>query len=159
MQAKNLRCEYLVNPLGIDAQNPRLSWVCEGGTKQTAYRIVATCNDAVVWDSGKTVTDDMCCEYPLPLVSRQKVKWQVTLWDENDEMGQVSAAGFETGLLNSCDWQAQWIAGNYKVNKKLRYPVDCFQKTFRASQVEKARLYVTACGLYEAKINGKRVGE
>jgi len=34
-----LRCEYAVNPLGIDAARPRLSWALESsrrGTRQTA---------------------------------------------------------------------------------------------------------------------------
>ena len=40
-----------------------------------------------------------------------------------------------------------------------RYPVDCFKKEFSVEKdIKKARLYITACGVYEAKINGKRVG-
>ena len=40
MKAINLRTEYLYSPLGIDCQKPRLMWNCDGGTTQTAYRIV-----------------------------------------------------------------------------------------------------------------------
>ena len=47
--------------------------------------------------------------------------------------------------------------GDYPVRKKQRYPVDCFRKVLRG-QVQKARLYLTACGLYEARLNGRRVG-
>ena len=39
----NLRCEYQKDPLGIDAVNPRLSWLMEDGErgqKQTAYQIL-----------------------------------------------------------------------------------------------------------------------
>ena len=39
---KNLRCEYKINPLGVDIENPRLSWVLESnqrGVKQIAYQI------------------------------------------------------------------------------------------------------------------------
>ncbi|MGN1234470.1 MAG: family 78 glycoside hydrolase catalytic domain, partial [Christensenellaceae bacterium] len=43
--------------------------------------------------------------------------------------------------------------------KTRRYPVDCFRKTFEGSCVKRARLYISACGLYEARLNGKRVGE
>src|SRR4051812_17732566 len=42
MRATALRCEYLVNPLGIDEKRPRLSWVIESeqrGQKQTAYQV------------------------------------------------------------------------------------------------------------------------
>ncbi len=40
-----------------------------------------------------------------------------------------------------------------------RYPVDCFRKQFTPRQVAKARLYITACGLYEARLNGARAGQ
>ena len=41
MNAINLKCEYLINPIGIDIQKPHLMWNCENGIKQTAYRIIA----------------------------------------------------------------------------------------------------------------------
>lgn len=67
-------------------------------------------------------------------------------------------AFFEMGLLSAADWKAKWISGDYRVDKKLRYPVDCFRKNFTALDVRKAQLYGTACGLYEIKINGRRAG-
>ena len=159
MKAINLKTEYLNNPIGIDAQKPRLMWTCDGGVKQTAYRIVAAIDGATVWDSGKVLSDEMRAEYPIALQSRQRVEWSVTLFDENDEEGETASAFFETGLLNADDWKAKWIAGNYRVSRNKRYPVDCFKKSFNAENVKRARLYITACGLYEAKLNGKRVGE
>lgn len=62
------------------------------------------------------------------------------------------------GLLAREDFKAKWITGKYSVNPRKRYPADCFRKCFQTENVRKARLYITACGLYEAKINGKRVG-
>ena len=134
-------------------------WNCEGGKKQIAYRIVATSDGKTVWDSGKVLSSSMRAEYPKAPLSRQRVEWTVTLWDENDKEGESATAFFEYGLLSPADWKAKWISGNYRVNKKLRYPVDCFKKDFTAIGVRKARLYVTACGLYEVKINGKKAGE
>ena len=159
MKAINLKTEYLVNPMGIDIQNPRLMWNCEGGITQTAYRIVAKMDEKIIWDSGKVNSSSMHAEYPLPLLSRERIEWNVTLWDENDFEGKHSqTAFFEMGLLSTNDFVAKWISGNYCINKKKRYPVDCFKKQFNVKSVEKARLYITACGLYEAMINGKRVG-
>lgn len=159
MKAINLKTEYLVNPVGIDIQNPRLMWNCDGGIKQTAYRIIAKSDGKTVWDSGKVVSSSMRAEYPHKLKSRERVEWTVTLRDESDHEGEPSeTAYFETGLLSASDFTAKWISGNYHVNKKNRYPVDCFKKQFNAQNVAKARLYITACGLYEAKINGQRVG-
>ena len=159
MRAIKLKTEYLIEPVGIDIQKPLLMWNCDGGMKQTAYHINASLNGKTVWDSGKVRADAMRAEYPKELGSRQRVEWKVRLWDENDEPGDWSdTAFFETGLLSADDWKAKWVAGNYHVNKKKRYPVDCFKKAFTAIGVRKARLYVTACGLYEIKLNGQRVG-
>ncbi len=152
MKAIRLRTEYLNNPLGIDIQKPRLMWNCQGGVKQTAFRI--RCQN---WDSGKVASSAMFADYPHVFASRERISWQVRLWDENDIPGDWSEGSFEMGLLNAADWKASWITGDYKVDKKHRYPVDCFRKTFSAP-TGNARLYITACGLYEATLNGKRVG-
>ena len=162
MLAVNIKTEYLHNPMGIDIVQPRLFWNCEGGVTQTAYQIL--CRDEeghTLWDSGKTPGSAMRAQYAGEvLTSRSRVIWQVRLWDENDRPGDWSEeANFELGLLDASDWQAKWIAGNYRVNKKQRYPVDCFRKVFSAGAVKKARLYATACGVYEGRLNGKRIGD
>ena len=151
MKAIRLRTEYLVDPMGIDMQNPRLMWNCEDGIRQTAYQIV-TQN----WDSGKVESASMHADYPRELKSRERVSWCVRLWDENDEPGDWSEAFFEMGIS---EWKAQWITGDYRPKKKERYPVDCFRKAFSAESVKQARLYISACGEYEARINGERVGD
>ncbi len=160
MKAIRLRTEYLNNPIGIDIAKPRLFWNCEGGITQTAYQIIAECDGKIVWDSGKTVSSQMThIPYGGSLTSRTRVEWKVRLWDEGDKPGEWSeAAVFEMGLLRALDWKAQWITGDYMVNKKQRYPVDCFRKAFDAKNIVKARLYATACGVYEGCLNGKRIG-
>ena len=159
MKAINLKTEYLKDPMGIDITCPRLMWNCEGGIRQTAYRIVAAADGKEIWDSGKVSSSFMRAEYPLKPVSRQRVEWSVTLWDEEDNEGEKACSFFEYGLLAAEDWTAKWITGDYRAKKKPRYPVDCFKKTFAAKKVVKARLYATACGLYEICINGKKAGD
>ena len=155
MKAIRLKTEHLFDPVGIDIPHPRLMWNCEGGKKQTAYRIVTE-----KWDSGKVESDAMHAEYPKELISRERVNWTITLWDENDEEGEPAEAYFEMGLLSPADWKAKWITGDYSVNKKNRYPVDCFKKTLTVNKpVASARLYATACGLYEAALDGKKIGD
>ena len=84
----NLTCEYRINPLGIDALQPRLSWQLESdqrGTRQTAYRILvaasesALCGGSLLWDSGKVESDQSIhITYSGPgLVSGQRVYWKV----------------------------------------------------------------------------------
>lgn len=159
MKAVRLRCEYLTDPLGIGTSHPRLQWNCEGGIRQSARRIVAESGGNTVWDSGRAATDSMHADFPVTLTSRMRVTWKVMLWDENGVAGKWSEeAVFEAGLLAPGDWSAEWIAGDYRPRKGRRYPADCFEKTFACGDVVRARLYITACGLYTACLNGERVG-
>ena len=90
-----------------------------------------------------------------PVGEKPRVLWRLRLWDEAGAPGEWSEAAFETGLDR---WQAFWITGDYQPSKRKRYPVDCFRKIFDAGEVKKARLYITACGLYEARLNGEKAG-
>ncbi len=161
MKAIRLRTEYLQEPMGIDITEPRLMWNDAGGTYQTAYQII--CRDDgenLLWDSGKVASSSMYADYAgEKLKSRASVLWQVRLWDEQDQASDWSdQSSFELGLLHPADWQAKWITGDYQANKKHRCPVDCFRKVFTCGEAKKARLYITACGLYEAELNGQRIG-
>lgn len=160
MYAVNLKTEYLKEPIGIDIVKPRFYWNCEGGARQTAYQIIVHVGEEIVWDSGKVSSASMT-HIPYdgqPLNSRDRAEWSVTLWDENDNAGEANHSFFEMGLLEPTNWTAKWITGDYRVNRKQRYPVDCFRKCFETAQVAKARLYITACGLYEAKLDGIKIG-
>ena len=161
MKAIRLQTEYLITPIGIDIKAPRFYWNCEGGINQTAYQIIAERSASIVWDSKKVLSNRMThIKYEGPsLNSRDIITWKVKLWDENDTEGEWSPSSFEMGLLNKDDWKAKWITGDYKPQKNHRYPVDCFQKTFTSKKnIAKARLYITACGLYEATLNGEKIG-
>lgn len=161
IKASNLKTEYLSKPVGIDITTPRFRWNVENAVKQSAYQIIAMVDDETVWNSGKVESSSMT-HIPYggrELRSRERVHWSVKLWDENGDCGEIGHSFFEMGLLDASDWKAKWITGNYKVNKKERYPVDCFQKKLTvAGTVKSARLYITACGLYEAKLDEQKIG-
>ena len=161
MNATRLKTEYLTDPIGIDIPAPRLFWNCEGGERQTAYELTARDDRGrILWDSGKVESASMRAAWAGPVLgSRARVAWRVRLWDERGAAGAWSEeAFFELGLLRPEDWKARWIAGDYPPKKNRRYPVDHFRKRFTAAAIKKARLYITACGLYEAWLNGARVG-
>ena len=162
IKAINLKTEYLQKPLGIDIVRPRFMWNVDGAVKQTAYQIIAKVNGKTVWNSGKVESSAMThIPYGGPEPhSRERVYWSVKLWDENGVGGEISHSFFEMGLLDASDWKAKWITGNYKIKKNERYPVDCFRKQLSVdAEVKSARLYITACGLYEAKVDGRRIGD
>ena len=153
MRAIRLRTEYLRDPMGIDILNPRIMWNCgdwtelksAAGAKQTAYQIVTD-----QWDSGKVESSSMQAVYPLELKSRERVNYKIRLWDGDGEPGEWAESFFEMGLLDPVDWKGKWITGDYVPKKNERYPVDCFRKAFETGKaIEKARLYITACGVSE----------
>src|SRR5689334_9013708 len=101
----NLKTEYRTNPLGIDVVLPRLSWQMESdaaGAKQTAYQVQAASSadqigQADLWDSGKVESDQSVhvVYAGKALTSRQRVYWNVTVWDEAGKSSQSETAWFE----------------------------------------------------------------
>ena len=171
-QIARLICEYRENPLGIDVQRPRLGWQMQtdrAGARQTAYHIHAASSlnalktgKADVWDSDRVVSDQSVHVVfdGIPLKSRQRVHWQVTVWDENGVSTTSEPAWFEMGLLDTSDWQAQWIGAAFSGGPRSTFPVPYLRKSFELpAQIVSARLYVTALGLFECSINGQLVGE
>ncbi|QDU57486.1 alpha-L-rhamnosidase [Aeoliella mucimassa] len=154
--------EGFTNPLGFHDPTPTFSWKLPVGVKkQTAYRITTTAGDNT-WDSG-WVESDQSTLVPYggkPFTSRDKVTWQVNFRDQDGkEAGASDKATFELGLLSSDDWQAKWIrpAQDSDPNKE---PVAWLRKQFDSNRkVTTARLYITARGLFQASVNGQRVGD
>ena len=111
MKAINLKTEYLKNPIGIDIENPRLMWNCDGGITQTAFQINAFDIDGnLIFDSGKIPSNSMQFTYPLNLLSRARIYWQVKLWDENDKSEDFSEkAFFEIGLKRKADFKGVYV--------------------------------------------------
>ena len=122
MQVEHLRCEYQVNPLGIDAVHPRLSWrlnSSERGAHQTAYQILVASSAALLkldkgdlWDSGKVASDaSIQIAYGgKSLVSRQKCFWKTRVWNGSGEISGWSSDGIWTmGFLSASDWKGRWI--------------------------------------------------
>jgi alpha-L-rhamnosidase len=166
----NLRCEYKVNPLGIDVLKPRLSWQivsAQRGTAQTAYQVhVADSADALaqenlLWDSGKVESDkSIHVAYAGPaLRSGQRCCWQVRIWDGDETSGWSEPASWEMGLLGPEDWQASWIQPDVEEDTSTSQPCPVLRTTFQVDgAVRSARVYATSLGLYEAELNGQRVG-
>lgn len=166
INANDLKTEYLTNPIGIDITSPRFFWTVENAKTQSAYELEVTDdNGNLRWNSGKVESSKMTGIKYLgqELKSRDSLIWKVRLWDQDGNPGDWSEnASFELGLLNKSDWKASWITGNYSVNKKERYPVDCFKKSIEIQsdkKIKKARAYMSACGIYEGYINKQKIGK
>lgn len=118
MRPVGLRCEYMHEPLGIDAYRPRLSWRLESserGQVQSAYRVlVASSPDfpgpADIWDSGR-VEGSRSSSVELPTLpgSGQRCFWKVQVWDSQGCVAESECTWFEMGLLGGGDWEASWV--------------------------------------------------
>ena len=158
MRAIHLKTEHMVNPVGIDSSRPVLSWNCCEGIRQTAYEILASQDGEEVWHTGKVPSSQMSAIYGKETAARQAITWQVRLWDEQDIPGPWSEATFETGLTDG-SWKALWIDPELPHEEAQRQPSSVLRKRFMAPETKRARLYITCHGLYEARLNGKRVGD
>lgn len=160
-----LLTENLENPLGVDADQPRFSWQITSDKRnitQTAYEVKVMAGKKQIWSSGKQTSDQSVhIPYSGPaLESGKKYNWQVRIWDNNGRASKWSSlASFQTAKLNKSDWIAKWIEPGYDEDQALR-PSPLMRKKFNVSKkIASATAYFTAHGMYEAFINGKRVGD
>ncbi|HZM05511.1 MAG TPA: glycoside hydrolase family 78 protein [Candidatus Saccharimonadales bacterium] len=174
-----LRCEYRINPLGLDETAPRLSWrvtAKERDERQTAYEVAvaATPKDlsaktANLWNSGKIPgSDTTAIVYDgEPLVSGEMCYWKVRVWDKDDKVSDWSQPAFwSMGLLKQDDWKGSWIGYDKMRQRDLKStnlflpPPPYLRTEFKVSKkIKRATLYVTALGLADFYVDGRRVSE
>lgn len=160
MKVINIKTEYLSNPLGLDSLHPIITWNVSGEhiKHQKAFEVVYSISGNEKVRIHKD-TNSTRYEFEEELKSRDYVTFEVRVKNEKDQWSPFSEKHhFSIGLLSKEDWSAKWIRGNYKVSKKQRYPVDYFKKVFEVKDISKGFLYITALGIYEAYINGVKVG-
>jgi alpha-L-rhamnosidase len=124
LSVANPRCEYRVDPLGMDISKPHLSWELKSGGKniiQKAYRVLVSDDLAQlrngtgnIWDSGtvNAASSIQVLYAGKQLLSAKKYYWKVMIWDNQGHSSAWSQPAFwQTGLLKPTDWMgAQWIA-------------------------------------------------
>lgn len=174
----NLRTEMLSNPEGIDTATPRLSWelTCDAkDVRQTGYRVIVASTkeklgsgEGDVWDSGEVQSDQsVYIAYGGPqLTSRQQLYWKVKVQTNRGESQWSDGATWSMGLLQPGDWKAQWVGHSAlpddNLTGKTQVPARYLRREFRtadSSAVSRATLYISGLGLYEAFIDGQRVGD
>jgi alpha-L-rhamnosidase len=176
-----LRCEYLVDPLGLDERAPRLSWQLASerrGARQVAYRVRVASTPAKLaagrldrWDSGRVVGDQTThvVYAGTPLRSREVCHWSVEVWDETGASAVSVSASWSMGLLDATDWSARWIAadpGIIRQDPEATAPTlldpgtpAVFNRAFDLpAAVARATVYFTARGLVDLSVNSSRVG-
>ena len=161
MEIKDLRIEYRKDPIGLDLKKPRFSWKLkseEQGILQQFYRVVVTKNNDIVWDTQKQESSDsILIQYEgqvLEACTPYQVK--VEVWDNKGSFA-LTEGFFETGLLEGTNFQAEMITPAFSA-EETACPI--FIKEFELEKpIEKVRIYATALGVYEIKLNGAKVGD
>jgi alpha-L-rhamnosidase len=181
-----LTCELVATPLGIDEPAPRLSWRLSSdrrGDAQTAHRLQVAGRvddldrpDRVLWDTGRMASaENLHLPYDgPPLQSSTRYHWRVTVWDIDGDPAGSAGSWFETGLLHRDDWRASWIGRDPLSAPPMEPPQDDdrsprtryleppphLRRSFTlAGPPIRARLYASARGVYELRLNGQRVGD
>ena len=179
-----LRCAHLDNPLGIAPDRVRFGWLCSGDALQQAYQIQVSqknvvgwpCDVAPFWDSGRTESGESAdVPYAGPaLASGGRYEWRVRTWDTAEAASAWSAPASLEVELRPADWEASWIGlgplrehfdppsqpGRPDAVANALRPAPYLRRSFTlAGPVAAARLHVTALGLYEARLNGHRIGD
>jgi hypothetical protein len=175
-EAVALRCDYAVDPLGVDSAPPRLFWQVaslQRGQRQTAYEIIADPSAAVVeaaaqglavqppvWDTGRVLTNQTT---GIPfggrdLKSNQQWFWKVRVWDPaNMASAWSKTATFTLGILSPGDWQAKWIAA---AGNQTNLPSMLLRREWTVKPgLKQALINVCGLGQYELTVNGQKIGE
>ena len=155
---RNLRCEYLENPVGIDEAAPRFSWITTGDTKGPfVVEVAASDKDLgkgnLMWKSAPVPAGRLTAVYSgAPLSSHSRYAWRVVA------DGKASATSyFETAKMQARDWKASWISDGKDCEFE---PAPMLRRDFTLEKIPAdARVYVSAAGYYVLYINGKRVGD
>ena len=168
LMSVDLRCDYAVNPLGVDSQPPRLFWRLKSSANdqsQSAYEILVAssaknlaADHGDLWSSGKVVSDETIqINYAgQKLSTSQQNFWKVRVWDTNGKVSTWSKpATWTMGVLEKSDWHAQWIGA-----ADTNIPSLLLRHDFSVKPGLKHAL-INICGLgqYELTFNGKKVGD
>jgi len=168
---ENPRCEYRVEPRGIDVRLPRLSWTLASAVRaksQSAYQILVAstpagldANQADLWDSGKVASHESA-NIPYagkPLASHQRCYWKVQVWDEKGTpSGWGRTTSWTMGIMKPEDWHAAWIAWSRTALNSG--PLPMFRREFTvAHKITRATAYISGLGFFELYINGRKVGD
>ena len=164
-----LKCENLINPLGIDNVTPHFSWKLKGnGWKggQTYYEIqvasdsiLLTQDRADLWNTGK-LKSNVSVMVPYrgkTLTSRSLCYWRVRVWDAKKQVSSWSpVARFGVGILNKSQMQGDYIGASIE-GGKICAPI--LRKKVKLTQGETSFLHVNTLGYHEIYVNGKKVGK
>lgn len=146
------------------ASRPRLSWrvaTAAPGWYQKSYEIVIA-GDLEHRTEPIVAGDSVLVPWPAaPLASRQRVSCRVRVTGTDGVTSAWSEPlAIHAPLLRVSDWSAQFISPAGASAASESEPCPYFRREFTLDRGwSRAVLYVTALGVYQVEINGRRVGD
>lgn len=168
---EGLRCEFLANPLGIGSQRPFLQWrlpIVAGDFHQESFQLRSATSPAKLkseqadWQSDWVMSPALNVRWPGPQpASRERTWWSVRVRASSGQTSEWSTAGsWEMGLLQRSDWVASWVRRPDAAPGGADRAAYVLRRRFDVEEpLARARLYVSALGVYELYLNGERVND
>lgn len=156
MKISKILINHLVEPVGFQLEDLRIEFIVEADhfaeiTKK--LKIWTTDHNRPVYQSQQQVFDNNYFEVDLELMPRTRYYVEIAIQDAAYNVF-TKESFFETGKMNE-PFQADWIAHPDKAIQNTLFKKEITVK----ANVTKARLYATGLGIYEASINGKKIGD
>ncbi|GAA2869041.1 alpha-L-rhamnosidase [Streptosporangium fragile] len=141
----------------VSEERPLLSWkLPHAWREQYGYDLQFRIDGAGQVVENASSAEHLFVAWPLPpLRSRQSVAWRVRAYRDGKPSEWSSWHEFEAGLLDR-DWSARWISPHEPDRSRAAYLLAGSVEL--RDDIAQARLYSTALGVYEAFVNGARVG-
>lgn len=158
MKIRKCQVNHVTDPLGYRILRPVFSWIPEDaeGTKEKDARIVVKKGSEIVADTGFCKLSGLGTPVDMPLEPRTRYGYTITVRTDAGEEETSEEHYFETGKMSE-EWTGKWIRSDSSEEDKKRHPV--FHKSFRVEkEVSSARLYISGLGMFDACLNGKRIG-
>jgi alpha-L-rhamnosidase len=158
-----LKTEHLINPIGLQHEEPRFSWVSE--VEQIKFQLVVSTDSLLVragkgdvWHYEGLGNTSLVAFKGQPLKSFTTYYWMVRVEDSLGVLHMpTQVARFETGMMQLSDWEGHWIADHQPADA---HPAPYYRKPFQLQKpVKEARLYIAVGGLAEVYLNGKMITE
>jgi alpha-L-rhamnosidase len=171
----DMKTEMLINPMSVDVPNPRLGWriiSSKNNVRQTSYHIIVSSssdalsrNEGDLWDVTVNSDQSQWVRYGgKELRSNMRCYWKVKINTTQGESDWSAVAMWNIGLLTESDWRGNWIGLDHAMpwdveTEHSRLSARYLRTEFKCDkQVKRATLYICGLGMYEAFINGRRIG-
>ncbi|MNO26335.1 Bacterial alpha-L-rhamnosidase [compost metagenome] len=158
MKVTDLKMNGIHNPVGYSFESLKCSWKIRDSyarsSKRSKIEVSNNLNfNPILYVKEGDSLDSTGEKLQIKCLPMTKYYYRVEVETDENELAVSEIGSFETGKLDQ-EWTADWIGTQ---EEDRFHPL--FRKVFSLeSQVTSARLYITGLGLYEAYINGRKVG-